>query len=650
MYNIIPNIITLKGTYIMKARKIIIPVCIVAGLAAAGFGVYSVAKSAAVPAYAEASLVEKKDSLSEYVTVTGTVKSASAKNVFAKLSYPIEGVYASVGDVVHKGDKLCVLDSSSLQSEILSQQTSIDNNNVTTQYQLTQAEKDYQSSLDEYNNGTSSAIMSCKQTLEMAKTAVEKAQENYDNAVAMSSRDKSSQLKSAELSLQNAKDAYNDAVKALEDARKETEEEDYYSIDSLKKAYEDAQDTFKKASPTNNEIRAAQQEYEVAYSSYCRVMAGGGSAYESAAEYASAVSAAEQKLAALSEKYDVVKSKERYQEALKAYEKAKADIDEAHSAAEKNAEKAVENAKKSVESAEIALQAVKDETGNGIKAYKTQLADAQLQYENAKDNLAAAETAAEKTLATLKENAERERTLSGLNNVQLIALKNLEEQLEETEIYAPCNGTVTMVNAVEGTVPAGTLFTIEDTSDLIVTANLREYDVSNVKVGMPVKIKSDALGEEYEGIVTKIAPTAAKLADGSDAGTALFETEIAVTSKDTALKIGMTARLSIIVEEVTDVFAITYDSISADENGSDIIYVAEKTDLGYTVKKVPVTVGLETDYLAEISGEGISEDTIVLSDTDLLIEGQTVLINEAELGIAPAEDTAETAESEGKSE
>lgn len=634
----------------MKARKIVIPVCIVAGLAAAGAGVYSVAKSAAVPAFAEAALVEKMDSLSEYVTVTGTVKSASAKNVYAKLSYPVESIFVSVGDTVHKGDKLCTLDSDSLRSEILSQQTTIDNNNITTQYQLTQAEKDYQSALEEYNNGTSSTIMSCKQSLETAKSAVDKARENYDKAVEMSSRDKSTQLKNAELNLQNAKDSYNDAVKALEDARKETKEEDYYSIDSLKKAYEEAEETFKKASPSNSEILAAQQEYEVAYSNYCRVSAGAGNAFESAAEYASAVSAAEQKLAALSEKYDVVKSKEKYQEALKAYEKAKADIDETHSAAEKNAEKAVENAKKNVESAEIALQAVKDETGDGIKAYKTQLADAQLQYENAKDNLAAAESSVEKSLAALKENAEKERTLSGLNNVQLITLKNLEEQLEETEIYAPCDGTVTMVNAVEGTSPAGTLFTVEDTSDLIVTAHLREYDVSNVKVGMPVKIKSDALGEEYEGIVTKIAPTAEKRADGSDAGTALFETEIAVTSKDTALKIGMTARLNIIIEEVTDVFAVTYDSISADENGSDVIYVAEKTDLGYTVKKMPVTVGLETDYLAQISGEGISEDTIVLGSTDLLIEGQTVLINEEELGIAPAGDTAVTAESGDKTE
>ena len=153
----------------MKARKIVVPVVIVAGIAAVGAGIYALSSASAAVAYTDASLIEKQDVLRNYVSVTGTVQSSSFNGVYSTLNYPVESVNAEVGDTVRKGDVLCTLDTDSIQTQILQQQASIDSSNITSQYQLTQAEQNYNDALEEYNNGTNASIASAKFSLEQAK-------------------------------------------------------------------------------------------------------------------------------------------------------------------------------------------------------------------------------------------------------------------------------------------------------------------------------------------------------------------------------------------------------------------------------------------------------------------------------------------------
>lgn len=623
-----------------KGAKITLAVIgTVAGLGIIGAGIAAASGAAAATNFTEASLIEKHDTLIDYVSVSGVIESANFNGVYSTLSYPVESVNVQVGDNVRKGDILCTLNTDSLQDQILQQQAAVDSSNVSSDYQLSQAEKDYSNALEEYNNGTNSTIANAEFALAQAESALNKAQDNYDNAVEMSGKDKNTQLRSSEISLESAKLSLESAQKQYDNAVKESSGEDYYSIRNLKQSYEDARTAFIYAGMDKpvTEVERAERIYSEAYSSYIyysgnpdKLPAGKSLSY-----YVDEVTKAERFAKSEIESFGLEREMDACFNALRAYEKAKYDIDEGHKNAVANAKLNLDSAKKSAESAEVALQSIKDNTSDGITAYKTQLLDAQLAYNNAKDNLALATKSVESTLASLKANAERERTLSGMNDSQLIALENLKEQLDEAVIKAPCDGTVTFVNCTKGAAPAGMLFAIEDQTDLKITANVREYEISRIKEGMRVIIKSDAVGEEYEGIVTRIAPTASKNPDGSDAGTSLFAVEIAVTSKDTALKIGMTSKLKIVTEEKNNVYAVTYDSIAVDENGNDIIYIAEKGAAGYTVKAVPVTVGMETDYLVEVSGEGISENSVVINDVALITDGQLVLIDETELGIAP---------------
>ncbi len=91
---------------------------------------------------------------------------------------------------------------------------------------------------------------------------------------------------------------------------------------------------------------------------------------------------------------------------------------------------------------------------------------------------------------------------------------------------------------------------------------------------------------------------------------------------------GMTARCSIILEEAKDVFAVPYDAIHENQDGTNVIYVEEMPDQdvqereiteesgntqdsnGY--KEIEVTKGMESDYYVEISGDGFQRVCVLL--------------------------------------
>src|SRR5699024_4356411 len=120
---------------------------------------------------------------------------------------------------------------------------------------------------------------------------------------------------------------------------------------------------------------------------------------------------------------------------------------------------------------------------------------------------------------------------------QEIAIQSLQDTLADATITAPVSGVVTAVYAEEGQPGNGLLFVIEDTDALKITTNIREYDVGNIEVGMPVVIRSDATGDkEISGTVTYIAPAANKTENGNtlttDDSTVEFEAEVQVNEAD----------------------------------------------------------------------------------------------------------------------
>ena len=255
-------------------------------------------------------------------------------------------------------------------------------------------------------------------------------------------------------------------------------------------------------------------------------------------------------------------------------------------------------------------------------------------------SLEAAQKTAETQLQGSK-NSLATAEVSGNTDSAVLKLAQMQEDLEETRVKANASGTVTAVYAKVGASGSGLLFVIEDTENLIVETSVKGYDVGTVKEGMAVTIKSDATGDEvFDGKISSIAPTSAKNMQGQTdtASDVLFATEVAVLSKDTGLRIGMSVRLSYIVERQANVIAVPYDTIYENESGESCILIAEAQNNGkYLLRELPVTQGMENDLDVVISGDGVAAGLRVLSNPEnyrAMIGAEIMLIDRQLAGAA----------------
>lgn len=90
----------------------------------------------------------------------------------------------------------------------------------------------------------------------------------------------------------------------------------------------------------------------------------------------------------------------------------------------------------------------------------------------------------------------------------------VEAMLDKTRIRAPAAGTVLQQNAklgeIVGPSPEAPLIVLGDVSAMRVKAEVDEADVAKIRVGQKAFVRSQSyLGREFEGTVTRIAPTLA---------------------------------------------------------------------------------------------------------------------------------------------
>lgn len=275
--------------------------------------------------------------------------------------------------------------------------------------------------------------------------------------------------------------------------------------------------------------------------------------------------------------------------------------------------------------------------------------------ENAQENQSASNKQNQSGIDNAKEeleNAKRNRDKSIKEAKRQV--EEARESLAECLVTAPINGTVTSVSVEEGAAyTGGAMMQIEDVHSFVVTSSVDEYDINNVETGQKVAILTEATGEEeLEGEITFVAPAMGtsqtqQTGSGSMGSTSSdssgYEIKIQVNSKNDALKLGMTAKCSIILEEAEDVFAVPYDAVHTNQDGTKVIYVQEggssdnsraagnaegenpsarqpeenaedKTSSDY--QEIAVTTGMESDYYVEVSGDGLQEGMRVIIPTD----------------------------------
>lgn len=148
-------------------------------------------------------------------------------------------------------------------------------------------------------------------------------------------------------------------------------------------------------------------------------------------------------------------------------------------------------------------------------------------------------------------------------------------KLEETIIRAPTEGTVTKIDATLGQVVEAheEIVVVQDVGNLYVEANINESNILAIEAGQKVEITFDAATTEiFEGLVeyVDIAPTVI-----SDVVNYTVTTRFLV--QDPRIRPGMTANMTVIIREKTDVLSVPLRMITT-KDGISTILVATKDD------------------------------------------------------------------------
>lgn len=192
-------------------------------------------------------------------------------------------------------------------------------------------------------------------------------------------------------------------------------------------------------------------------------------------------------------------------------------------------------------------------------------------------------------------------------------LLGIQIQLEDTIIRAPFAGIVMQKYAFVGsfvtpdprsastdkrtTESQSSILTIA-TEKLEVLAEVPEVDIGNIKPGMAVEIRADAVPDRvFKGIIRLIAPEAVKRDNVT-----FFEVKIATSPEQKELRSGMKVQLTLLAEPIKNAIVVPTVAI-ARQNGKDGVWIP---DLNNQPKFKQITIGNTIDDKTQII-DGVKE-------------------------------------------
>ncbi|HOO28520.1 MAG TPA: efflux RND transporter periplasmic adaptor subunit, partial [Lachnospiraceae bacterium] len=276
-------------------------------------------------------------------------------------------------------------------------------------------------------------------------------------------------------------------------------------------------------------------------------------------------------------------------EACDAYSSAKSDRDTAESKMEEaeatynekqNAVPVSANEVSAAKSAyESAVSAYESAESSVTSAYNAQVS-AQQTYDSAVEGQASTTRSAANSLSSADEDYQKSSLTEGDSTEELRRkLEDYQESLSDYVVTAPISGIVTSLSVESGNgFSGGDLLTIQDCDSYKISTEIDEYDIPDIELGQEVVIKTDATrDDELEGVVSFISPTATSSSSSSGV---TYSVTIDVLTTDSRLKIGMSAKLNIIVDEVTDVLTVPYDAVTENADGESVIYILDDGSMG----------------------------------------------------------------------
>lgn len=216
------------------------------------------------------------------------------------------------------------------------------------------------------------------------------------------------------------------------------------------------------------------------------------------------------------------------------------------------------------------------------------------------------------------------------------SVKEANENLIKTSIYAPMSGTVSMLLVELGERVAGTnlmagteLLRVADLSRMEAQVQVNENDIPRVKLGDTALIEVDAyLDQKFKGIVTEIANSAKTTGVSADQVTN-FDVKILVVPKSyqklvdagdkNPFRPGMSATVDIRTQSKSDIITVPIQSVTTRTDTTKVANTASQkdvrtiifvTDGKYALAKDVKTGIQDNSYIEILSGASVNDRVI----------------------------------------
>lgn len=223
------------------------------------------------------------------------------------------------------------------------------------------------------------------------------------------------------------------------------------------------------------------------------------------------------------------------------------------------------------------------------------------------------------------------------NNVELAqaSLKSALAQrqvaqlaLADTEVKSPIDGIVSKrhIQAGDKVSPDSPLFAIVNLSQLILEVAVPAYEIPRIKIGQLLSFKVDGFGaRSFSGKVSRINPAA-------ELGSRSMLVYVAVNNADAALKAGMFAKGSLILEKSVAMPVVPLVAVRQ-QNGKDVVY--QLVNNVVQVQAVSLGVRNEDEGLVQVLN-GLEPGAIVISaKLDAIKPGSKVSLPKMENPVSP---------------
>jgi macrolide-specific efflux system membrane fusion protein len=194
-----------------------------------------------------------------------------------------------------------------------------------------------------------------------------------------------------------------------------------------------------------------------------------------------------------------------------------------------------------------------------------------------------------------------------------------QKKLNNAVLRSPIAGTVMQVNIAVGdkapalgsntkntdAARAAAAIVVMDTNHLMVTLQISDAEIADIKAGQQTQITFDNYPMHYDGVVSNV-----DLLSTQQNNVSFYNVTITFTQPANDVKIGMVANVTIVLEEKKNVLSVPRNAISVDQKGE---YVEVQN--GQNFDKKYITRGISNDIQTEVT-DGVREGDMVKVNFD----------------------------------